>query len=123
MINEVEYKAGGRDINDGVDCYGLVKYLYEKEHNKTIIDFDYVDPDNPENEKYFIESMNNTRWVKVKPQKGVVVGLRVNGRISHCGYMVSDREFLHIMKDCRVARAKINSPKWENRVVGFYKYD
>jgi len=119
---ECKYKANGREY-PYFDCYGLVRYMYKKEHNIDIIDFDYKDPDDPKNEHYFIDAMNNTKWTRVKPQKGVIVGLRVNGRISHCGYMVSDTEFLHIMKNSGVARAKINSPKWKNRIVGFYKYD
>lgn len=116
------YEPNGRTYPN-FDCYGLVKYLYKKEHDIDIIDFDYVDPDDPNNENYFIASMNSTKWVKKPAQKGTVVSLRVNGTISHCGYMVSDNEFLHIMKNSGVARVKINNPKWKNRIVGFYKYD
>lgn len=122
MILNIPYKANGRDLK-GMDCYGLCKYLYKKEHGIDIVDFDYVDPDNPDNEKYFIESMNSPKWIKVKAQKGSIVALKVNGHISHCGYMVSDTEFVHIMKDSGMSRVKINTPKWRNRVVGYYKYD
>lgn len=118
----ITYVPNGRDITKGVDCYGLVKYYYEKEHGVKIVDFDYKDPNDPSNEHYFIESMNSPKWVKVEKQKGAVVALRVNGHISHCGYMVSDNEFIHIMKDCGVARVRCDSPKWKNRIVGFYKY-
>jgi len=118
----IAYEAGGRDIETGVDCYGLVKHLYEQEHGVEIVDFDYKDPNDPQNEKYFVESMNSPKWVKVPQQKGAVVGLRVNGHISHCGYMVSDNEFVHIMATSGLARVNVNSVKWKNRIVGFYKY-
>lgn len=120
MIFQCKYKEGGREFPN-FDCYGFVKWLYEKEHKTVIQDFDYKDPDDPTNEKYFIECMNNPKWVKVKPQKGAVVPLRVNGRISHIGYMISDTEFVHIMKESGVVIAKITSDKWKNRIVGFYK--
>lgn len=119
----VMYKAGGRDIKTGVDCYGWVKHRYQEEHGIDIVDFDYVDPNDRENEKYFVESMNSPRWKEVKAQKGAVVALRVNGYISHCGFMESDKEFTHIMESSGVARAKVSNPKWRSRVVGYYKYD
>ncbi len=122
MMN-IKYRPNGRDVKTGLDCYGLVSYMYKKDFDKTIVDFDYKDPDDPKNEKYFIESMNDPKWIKCKPQKGAVVGLRVNGHISHCGYMINDKEFIHIMNTTGVVRAKINSVKWKNRVVGVYKYD
>ena len=121
MIEKAIYKAGGRNLPH-IDCYGLVSHMYKKDYNIDIIDFDYIDPNNPQNEKYFIESMNSPRWIKVEPKKGAVVALKVNGYISHCGYMVNDKEFIHIMKDSGVVRAKINSDKWKNRIVGYYTF-
>ena len=121
MIYKAIYKAGGRDF-PLLDCYGLVKYLYKKNLGVDIIDFDYKDPDNPENEKFFVESMNNPQWVKCKPKNGAVVGFKVNGYIAHCGYMINEKEFLHIMKNSGVALGNIKSDKWKNRVVGFYSF-
>ncbi len=119
---DIKYRPNGREY-PFFDCYGLVKYMYKKEQNKEIVDFDYKDPDDPRNEKYFIESMNSSKWVECEPCKGATVALRVNGHVSHCGYMINDKEFMHIMNATGVVRAKVNSVKWKNRVVGFYRYD
>jgi hypothetical protein len=97
--------------------------MYKKEHGIDIVDFDYVDPNNPENESFYIDSLENPKWTKTESKKGSIVALKVNGYVSHVGFMVSDTEFIHIMKECGVVRAKINYHKWRNRVVGFYKYD
>jgi len=121
MMNAV-YKANGRTY-PYFDCYGMVKHLYKQEHGVDIVDFDYVDPDDKENEKFFYESLENPRWEKVQPKKGAVVAMRVNGAVTHCGFMVNDKEFIHIMERTGVDRVKINSPKWKQMIVGFYKYD
>ncbi len=120
MMNCV-YKPTARNY-PFFDCYGFVKWLYEREHNVEICDFDYIDPNDAENEKYFIESMNSLNWVKVLPQKGAIVALKVDGHISHCGYMTSKREFVHIMEKTGVARIKINNPLWADCIVGYYKW-
>jgi len=118
----IPYKSHGRDER-GVDCYGLVKLLYKQEQGIDIVDFDYKDPNDPQNEHFYFDNLENPRWRKVEPQKGCVVALRAMGYISHCGYMVSDTEFLHITEKTGVARVSIFSPKWEKRIVGFYKHD
>jgi len=118
---ECVYKEKGREY-PYLDCYGLCKYLYEKEHNVVIPDFNYTDVSSPDNEKYYLEELNNPKWVEVKQQKGAIVALRTNGHVKHCGYMVSDTEFVHIMKRTGVCRVKVTSPSWRNRIEGYYKY-
>jgi len=48
--------------------------------------------------------------------------LKVNGYVSHIGFMISDKEFAHIMIGGGVMISKITSHKWKNRIVGYYKY-
>ena len=115
------YAPGGRNYPH-VDCYGLVKHYYKNFHGVEILDFDYIDPDERENTKYFHQQMNSDNWIKVNPQEGAVVALMVNGIVSHCGFMKSKNDFVHIMKDCGESRVKITNPKWKNRIVGYYLY-
>lgn len=118
---QCKYTPNGREYPN-FDCYGFVKYLYRKEHGIDIIDFNYDDVNSPENEKYYLKELNNPRWEEVKQQKGAIIALRTNGFIKHCGFMVNDTEFVHIMEKTGVCRVKVNSPSWRKRIVGFYKY-
>ena len=122
MIFQAQYEANGREY-PLLDCMGFLIYMFKTQQNKDIIDFDYKDPNNPENEKYYHEGLNGNHWKPSAPKKGCAVALRVNGYISHVGYMVNDKEFIHIMKETGVVKVKIKSPKWAKRILGFYTYD
>ncbi|NOX15955.1 MAG: C40 family peptidase [Epsilonproteobacteria bacterium] len=115
------YKDGGREY-PYFDCYGFVKYFYKKHNGVDMIDFIYQKADDVGNEKLYYEHLKDSRWKRSEPQKGAVVGLRVNGYISHIGLMLNKTDFIHIMKSSGVRINKITHPQWKNRVVGFYKY-
>ncbi len=121
-IMQAVYVANGREF-PFFDCYGVVKYLYKEEHNIDIIDFEYIDPADPKNEKFFFESLDNPRWTEVKPKKGVIIALKTAGHINHCGYMISPTKFLHIMGKPGVIVGDIEALNWKHRIVGFYSYD
>jgi len=118
---ECIYKSNGREY-PYFDCYGLCKYLYKKEHGIDIVDFEYGDVNAPENEKLYLQELDNPKWQETPPKKGAIVALRTGGFVKHCGYMVSDTEFVHIMEKTGVCRVKITNPKWAHRIEGYYKY-
>jgi len=62
------------------------------------------------------------QYVEVEPAAHTLVVFKVMGKISHVGYMINDKEFVHILAGRNVALEKISSPTWRNRVVGYYKY-
>ncbi len=120
-FKDIVYKDKGR-VYPEFDCYGFISYLYKKEHNIDITDFEYKSPNDVKNEKLYYESLKTGAWESVEPQKGVVVALKVNGYISHVGFMLNSKEFIHIMAGSGVRINKITSPQWKNRIVGFYRY-
>lgn len=115
------YKNNGRNYPE-FDCYGLIAYLYKKDFGIDLVDFNYINSNDTTNSLIFHREMNSKSWERVDAQKGTIVALRVNGRASHCGYMVSDNEFVHIMQNVGFSRVNINNPKWKNRIIGYYKY-
>lgn len=42
----VPYKCGGRDLSEGLDCYGLVVEIYQKELGITLPKYDLITPAN-----------------------------------------------------------------------------
>jgi len=118
---ECKYTPNGREYPN-FNCYGFVKYMYKKEHGIDIVDFIGTDEDANKNEEFYFKELNNPKWKEVKKQKGVIVALLTHGVVQHCGYMISDTEFVHIVKKAGVCRVKVTSPKWKHRIEGYYKY-
>lgn len=121
----IPYKSGGRDKEGGVDCWGLVRLVYEQTFNISLptLSSTYTDAtDGAQAEEALLR--NREGWGSVVvPQIGDVILFNIAGRASHVGVYIGSNEFIHAMegKDVRIER--LTSPMWEKRVVGFFKYD
>lgn len=112
----IPYEPNGRDYN-GADCYGVV-YLALRE-------LGYDPPDYGPIQDHHIPKQINVAtgedvWEETKPEPGVVVLLRIEGRPFHVGFMMDKRAMIHMERDgCYID--EIDSPGWKNRVLGFYR--
>lgn len=115
----VEYRKGGRD-NKGLDCYGLVKILHDRQGKNLP---EYATPD----DKSLIFQLMNKGKLHCdelkEPEEGCIVMFKLNPFSLHLGVVLPDRErFIHILENRNVAIERLNSKIWEKLRVGYYKW-
>lgn len=118
----IPYKEKGRDL-DGTDCWGLVRLVYEREYNIVLPSFsgEYIQQDVERIQDLL--SQYKEGWQHIdQPVEGCVVIFRVLGTESHIGIAVSDTHFLHSREGQDSAIESFNSPQWNKRIVGYFKY-
>lgn len=115
-----KYLYEGNSIREGYDCINLCCALAKDRNIKMKnINHSYCDI----NSYHHLFNLRNTQeFLKVKPQKDVLVVFKIAGKISHVGYMLDNTSFIHIMENSSVTVEKITNANWEKRVIGFYKY-
>lgn len=76
----IPYEHHGRS-GDGMDCYGITRFIYRNELNVELPDFEYVSM--VKNEEFDI--IHNDQWVKVPLEDLKTFDLMVFKNISHVG--------------------------------------
>lgn len=62
-------------------------------------------------------------WNRIpEPEEGCLVILNV-GEYVHCGVMVDERKFIHILPNRESTIEDIEHRIWRNRIEGFYKWN
>ena len=118
----IPYKHMGRDAQDGLDCWGLIKCVYAD------LGYDIWDPVTEytrnfrAGENHLLENYHK-EWVKVISPHSFDVVLFVNCRESanHAGIVLSLFRFMHA---CRagVVINRFSDPKWRKRINGYYRF-
>lgn len=124
----IPFKEAGRDINEGFDCFGLAKYVYKKELNADLPDYNVfyrktndkllkkqvIDNlvsaiENADDEWFDIKTLDN----KPRDYDGVLI--KIQGHVIHIGIYVNPNMILHCYDGTDVVLEKIH-PKWTNNV-------
>ena len=61
-------------------------------------------------------------WKKVKPKTDTIVAFKINEQIRHVGYMISEKQFIHIQAGTNVQVNSIEDPEWQFSFAGCYEY-
>lgn len=114
----IPFEWGGRGPKS-YDCWGLVRELYQTDHQ--IVLPDYLGVTNP-NEIASIMTTEKSAWRRFDdPVEKSVALIARNGLWSHVGYVISERHFLHTWEASGgVTRAEVK--RWWYRIEGFYQY-
>lgn len=118
------FKFNGNSIEEGFDCINLCCAI-AKDRGVPMknINHSFTNIDNYHN--LFEQKDNNSEWLPLTNLDDLtnsLVVFKINGKISHVGYMLDEVMFIHIMEHSKVTVEKITSPQWERRIVGFYRY-
>jgi len=117
----VPYKHKGRDIEEGLDCWGFLKLCFRD------MGFELIDPgiDYPEGwakrgGNFFIENYH-LQWESVNSPNpfDVVLFKNANNVANHAGIILSRARFIHCALKTGVAVCRLND--WKNRIYGFYR--
>ena len=119
----IPFLDGGR-TRAGVDCWGLVRIVYEEEFGIALPLYDegYEDTlDSASIEEIFDEE--RAAWAPVQvPRPGDAVMLRILSYPCHVGVVVDRRFFLHTMGVRDTCLQKLSAPEWQPRILAFYRH-
>jgi cell wall-associated NlpC family hydrolase len=101
-----------------LDCYGLVKQMYRREHGIELPDF--LSPED-QGAQAAVGILQLQRWQQVPRQPGVMVAFRLGRLVSHCGYTLDNEIFIHAwQKAGGVSLQPLDH--WSQRIAGYYRY-
>lgn len=121
----VPFKFNGNSITEGYDCINLCCALAKdrglpikniNHTNETILTYSHI----------FDTELHKSDWKRLdsnEDKTDSIVVFKINGVISHVGYMVDNDRFVHIMEKSNVTLDRVSSVVWNRRVVGYYKYN
>ena len=118
------FKNRGRNIATGLDCWGLVMYVFGL-YGVSLPDFDADAFQYRDNDKKVFESTHSDKWevVQYNPDydEPLVVLMKMHPKyIAHVGVYVGDGRILHTTEGTGAILSKITT--LQRRIVGFYRY-
>jgi cell wall-associated NlpC family hydrolase len=118
------FKSCGRD-EEGYDCWGLVKLIYERERGVLLPDYLLYDSvSNLDQVEHTVDVIKSEDWVKVERETFLdVILFRCFGRPTHVGLVLDKKRFLHSPEGDRTRVESYDDRVWRRRVDGFYRYE
>jgi len=120
----IPYCDKGRNIEIGVDCWGLVRIIYEDVLKIGLPSYlQYSKSRNKESVSAVITNNLNT-WTKIVFEEKHyldVVLFNIFSLPCHVAITIDAKHFIHSRSGCNVVIEKFNDPFWVNRVNGIYR--
>ena len=111
---------------EGYDCWGLVRLFYEQEYGLPLPTYtgQYQDTSDSIGIHGLIAGGRHSKyWEEVNiPETGDVALLRVDNYPKHVGIYLAGGNMLHITKGIDSCIEALKNPRWENRIVAYYRY-
>jgi cell wall-associated NlpC family hydrolase len=122
----IEFKDLGRTLEEGCDCWGLVKEFYGYEFDITLPDLlgRYDSAMNKKGVSALID-IERKSWNHVNKgdeREGDVIIMRLKGRPWHVGVVLKHKKMLHIHTGCNSVIERYDSTIWERRIYGFVRH-
>ena len=121
----IPYKLHSQTM-EACDCYGLLRLVFEKEFGILLPSFsaEYGADSKPQRiEELYSQHMSSWKQVEA-PAVGDAVFFNVAGLAKHVGVVVSDKHFLHNLKEPGSSTvADFTGRRWRNRMIGFYRHE
>lgn len=114
----------GRDAS-GVDCWGLVKIIYQKERNIILPDYTeyYQTTQDRDILAKTIREERSTKWLDVnEPKMFDVIILKMGGVPMHVGIVTKPNFMIHSARGIGTTHESFANIKWKHKVIGFSRY-
>ena len=121
------FRFGGREVPDGLDCWGVVNVIYRDAFGVALPDYKHLSTDGPERTMRasgVIES-DKVGWREVKSgceRPGDVVLFRRFGLPLHVGVVMGSGRMIHSDVPAGVVQARYDGATWAHRILGFYRH-
>ena len=117
----VPFVNGGRTPQEGFDCWGLTRYIFEHYHGIVLPDY-RIDCYNASAINSNILGETKKKWTKIEePTSPCVIVMRFNSPIAnHVGVYLGKGDFIHTAEKMGVNINSIFLPYWKRHIDGFY---
>lgn len=117
----------GRD-RAGVDCWGLFLLILQEKFNIEVPHYEQIGFRIGEEELLanFMKEKLPEQWRPLKlgeEQCGDGILLRLRGQPIHIGCVVAEGWMVHVEEGINSTIEQFTRPRWQNRIVGIYRYD
>ncbi len=119
------FRDHGRD-RSGVDCWGLVRLVLAEQFGIALpsLSHEYRHScDRAIGPLIEAEAMNFAAIAPGQEGQGDIIVLRINGQPMHIGLVLGDGQMLHAEEGIETTIARYRSPRWLERIYGFYRYE
>jgi len=118
----VQYLHKGRNVREGLDCYGLVKCIYA-DYGIDLFDIDEYELHFANHGKNYLLENYHRQWMKVVTPHTLDVCLFQNylGMATHVGIYMTKNRVLHCERAGTVI-VTLNNSAILKKVEGFYRY-
>lgn len=116
-------EKGRSDV--GVDCWGLVKIIYEKEKGIILPSYEelYETTEDRDILSQTIQSESSAHWLNPeKPKEFDVIILDMRGLPMHVGIVTKDNHMIHCAKGINTAHENFTTMRWRHKVKGFARW-
>ena len=119
----IPFKSCGRDMNEGLDCYGLLLCV-AKDLGITFADYLYEPGWEKKGHNYFIENYyKQFRQITYNERRAgdIVLFTNVEGVACHAGLLLSRSLFIHATRAVGVAILRLTDQPWVRKIYSYYR--
>ena len=118
----IPFKRRGRAIEEGLDCWGLIKAIYA-DCGIDLFDLDSYEVDWPQNGRNHFMEYYCRQWEKVdRPQFMDVVLFRASPMVvNHAGLVLSESRFIHAARP-GVVVSRLGELQVFKKIEGYYRF-
>lgn len=120
----IPYAHKGR-TRAGVDCWGLVRLVFELEFGVRLPSYleGYASAEERAEMAALISAESQSTWMTTdEPRLGDVALLNIMGQASHVAIVVKPGLMLNVRKGSNVCLERYDSSIWHKRLLGFYRH-
>ena len=122
---ETPFRARGRSLSDGWDCWGLVRSAYAELLGVELPSYgdDYLNTKDLAHLRSLVGShLGDWERTDGPARLGDVALFRIEGQPVHVGLCVDHRRVLHVLEKQGTFIEPFNSMVWKRRLDGVYRY-
>lgn len=126
----IQYQEHGRDLDGGLDCWGLVRLVLEKEAGIKTPLLKHIQYTRGCDRRALVKAIEEydtvaINWKRLKPndppQCFDVIWLRNGGPI-HFGVVVAPGWMLHVEEGSDSCLERFDGLSWKNRIMGVFRH-
>lgn len=131
----IPHVKGGRDIKNGLDCWGLIVYFYKEEFGINLPTYTHIDTgtNSLENCSSLLQATTCYKNFSIVPcskedkdfnnvQYGDIIVFNIGGNPIHTSIAINKKDMLHSQVDCsKIERFTDNT--WITRLRSIHRYE
>ncbi len=102
----IPWRTGGRDVRTGLDCWGLLRYIYQKAYNIELSEHAAALGTLASNDEVVFDELSTNQWAEIENgvtvEDGDVVAMGKGAKFSHVCVLVKLEQIcvIHTARKC-----------------------